>query len=121
MITTMSTSISGYAFFDSTNDGTRDIAISSFDYGISDISVHLFTCTNESLKTTSTDSSRFYTFEELNGGQQYYIKTNPPSWYKFNDKWNSKTDENGVLLYPDVNSAVNSETGQSVCFELAED
>eukprot|EP00579_Thalassiosira_antarctica_P010157 CAMPEP_0201919580 /NCGR_PEP_ID=MMETSP0903-20130614/8421_1 /ASSEMBLY_ACC=CAM_ASM_000552 /TAXON_ID=420261 /ORGANISM="Thalassiosira antarctica, Strain CCMP982" /LENGTH=199 /DNA_ID=CAMNT_0048456127 /DNA_START=121 /DNA_END=717 /DNA_ORIENTATION=+ len=117
----MSTSISGYAFFDYSNDGTRDIAIGSFDYGISGISVLLFTCTNELLKTTSTDSSGFYTFEELNGGGQYYIESNPPSWYIFSDVWKGKTDENGVLLYPDADSAVNPETGRSVCFELAEE
>lgn len=107
-------SISGYAFFDSNNDGSRDVS-NTLEYGISDISVLLFNCNGERIETTETDGAGYYSFDNLalegsgDGGQQgYYINPQPPSWYVFTDVWNGKAD---------VDSAIDPSTGSSACFD----
>ena len=117
-----SSSISGYAFFDSSRDGTLDTS-NTLDYGIYDISVWLFDCNNDILKTTKTDTAGYYSFEGLSSklavnGEGYYINAKIPNWYVISDIWNGKTNDDGELMYETVDNAVNPTTGRSACFEL---
>jgi len=113
-----SSSISGFAFFDSNSDGAYD---SSTSAGIRDTTVGLFNCTGDIIiNTTKTDASGYYSFDGLDRGQ-YYIISMPQPWYTFSHEWNGKTDETGILLHPNVDNAINPETGSTACFDLEED
>jgi len=102
-----SNSISGHAYF--TN--------STLDYGMNNVSVDLFTCAGDLVDTTKTNASGHYSFEELTGGQ-YFISSVPPEGYVFNNVWDDNTNETKALEYLGLESAVNPDTGSTVCFDL---
>jgi len=117
-------SISGYAFFDSSSDGIKD-PTNTLDYGIYDISVWLFNCQDEILKTTKTNTAGYYSFEDIDSMSLdtspfgYYIYASVPKWYVVTDIWNGAQDSSsGELLYPNVDSSVNPSTGRTNCFEV---
>ena len=117
-------SISGYAFFDSSSDGIKD-PTNTLDYGIYDISVWLFNCQDEILKTTKTNTAGYYSFENIDSMSLdtspfgYYIYASVPKWYVVTETWNGAQDSSsGELLYPNVDSSVNPSTGRTNCFEV---
>jgi len=117
-------SISGYAFFDSSSDGIKD-PTNTLDYGIYDISVWLFNCQDEILKTTKTNNAGYYSFEGIDSMSLdtapfgYYIYASVPKWYVVTETWNGAQDpSSGELLYPNVDSSVNPQTGRTNCFEV---
>lgn len=82
-------SISGYAFFDSSSDGIKDPS-NTLDYGIYDISVWLFNCKDKILKTTKTDTSGYYSFDGINSMS---LDTDPFGYYIYTHLY-----LNGMLL-----------------------
>lgn len=107
--------ISGHAFFDSQNDGTRDPS-NPTDYGVYDVSVYLFDCLDNLVKTESTDVSGRYEFENLEPGEYYVDVPAVPSWYIFTEVWGGVNGVGGA--YPNAQSAVDPDTGRTDCFVL---
>jgi len=49
----------------------------------------------------------------------YYIYASVPKWYVVTETWNGAQDTtSGELLYPNVDSSVNPQTGRTNCFEV---
>ena len=123
--------LTGYAFFDSSADGTKD---TPQDYGIYGITVELFTCGDSAagdgsifIDATTTDAIGYYSFSNdvLLGGLSditWYAIDVPsiPDLYEFTNVWNGKADGSGGLMYPNVTSSINPETMRSKCFNLEE-
>ena len=102
--------ISGFAFYDSNNNGNRENAQ---DYGVWNIQSTLYSCDNDAspIATTSTSTQGLYQFDEVFAGS-YYIKFDYPSYYLLGVVWN------GDPLTPSVANSANPESGITNCFTV---
>ena len=114
--TSITSTIMGLSFFDSTNNGVKD---TNLDYAISSIAVSLYSCNSlVALQEVTTDFSGRYAFEVDTIGQYQIGISSVPSWYTSSSAWRGATDENGSLTYPEATSAIDPATGLSICFEV---
>ena len=67
------------------------------------------------------DASGYYSFDRISEGQYYMSISKPPTDYVFSKIWNGVIDDTGALLYPDVDSVLNPETGRTDCFNVEDD
>ena len=66
----------------------------------------------------TTDASGYYSFDGISEGQHYISISKPSTDYGFSKIWNGAIDDTGALLYPDVDSVLNPETGRTDCFNV---
>mmetsp|Transcript_37271 Transcript_37271/g.76055 ORF Transcript_37271/g.76055 Transcript_37271/m.76055 type:complete len:381 (-) Transcript_37271:70-1212(-) len=112
--------IEGLVYFDASGNGDGFDQVT--DFGVYNVPLWLFSCNSTHLynllnKTTTSTRGR-YSFDDLIPGQ-YYVYTEPPSYYRLSEKWNGDTNLNGDLISPGADSSINPESGDTVCLDLS--
>ncbi len=97
--------VGGFVWDDSNNNGIQDPG----EEGLVGVDIGLYTCTDELVRTTSTDETGHYVFDGLNPGQYKICVENPASGMV---PTLQSTDPNGSVVMAD---------GCSACFELLDD
>jgi hypothetical protein len=68
-----------YVWLDANGDGDQDVG----ETGVANVTVELYDSSGTLVRTTTTNSSGYYIFNNLKGNRDYYVKFVPPDGYAF--------------------------------------